>query len=79
MLSEAVELMARDVFPAEVLLPDGSMLLGVRVFCTTKRTLVFRAAGGQISLAAELEHSPSCNITRDRSSLQGGRLQVETP
>ena len=46
---DTVETLARDIYPAEVLLPDGSMHTGCRVFVTTDR----------MSVWAETTHSKS--------------------
>lgn len=35
------EVLRQDVFPAEVLLPDGTVLSGVRVFATSHRLVVY--------------------------------------
>lgn len=39
------EVLCRDVHPADVLLPDGSMLTGLRVFVTNRRLVGFAHNG----------------------------------
>lgn len=38
------EVLRRDVHPADVLMPDGQMLTGLRVFVTSHRLLGYRAS-----------------------------------
>jgi hypothetical protein len=70
-----VELLRRDVHPAEVLMPSGALIREARVFVTTERVLVYRNQGG-IKLVQELYLAePGC-ITAARGSLNGGRLEM---
>ena len=67
----------RDVHPAEVVVSDGTVLTGVRVFLTTERLQVWRAdAHREMSLVLDLpvcftEAKPSRNTLQ-----QGERLEV---
>jgi len=66
------ERLVRDVHPAEVSLPDGRVLTGVRAFITTSRMLVYRAtADRRIERALELELADPCSVPASRNSLRG--------
>jgi hypothetical protein len=72
-----VELMRRDVHPAEVVLPDGRVLLGLRVFVTSHRLLAY-AHNPQtgIGQALDLELVEPFSVPADRGSLPAnGRLE----
>ncbi len=74
--SPAVELMRRDVHPAEVALPDGRVLTGLRVFVTARRLLGYQAMhGGNIVNVLCLELAQPCSVPADRSTLMAGRLE----
>lgn len=70
--------MRRDVHPAEVLMPDGSMLTGVRVFVTSHRVIVY-AHEGDFKRVAELELLEPGVIEANRGTLGSGRLECRTP
>ena len=76
----ADETLARDVFPAEVLMPDGTLLQGVRVFVSSHRMLVFSANRERvIDLAAAVDLSESHSIAPDRGTLpNAARLEIRT-
>lgn len=72
-----VEVMRRDVHPAEVLMPDGTMLAGLRVFVTNRRLLAFRAtAGGLIEQVLDLVLEQPCTVPGNRGTLGAGRLEA---
>jgi hypothetical protein len=71
----AVERLMRDVHPAELLLPDGSVVRDARVFVTSRRLLAFRVGDGGIEKAADLELEQPCSVPADRGSLRG-RLEA---
>lgn len=71
-----MELMRRDVHPAEVALPDGSVLTGVRVFVTDRRLIAFRAVEGRIDKVADLELADPCSVPANRGTLGQGRLEA---
>lgn len=67
-----MERLVRDVHPAEVSLPDGRVLTGVRTFITTQRLLVYQAtADRQIERAEDLDLAQPCSVPANRGSLQG--------
>jgi hypothetical protein len=73
----AGELLRRDVFPAEVLMPDGVLLSGVRVFVTSHRLLAFEhtAAEGFKQVVC-LELVDQFSVPADRGTLPAnGRLE----
>lgn len=69
--------MRRDVHPAEVLLPDGKVLLGLRVFVTSHRLIGF-AHDPQMGFqrVVDLELVERFSVPADRGSLPAnGRLE----
>jgi hypothetical protein len=76
----AVELLARDVFPAEVATPDGRVLKDVRVFATTHRLTAYGVDGqGRIVKVIDVDLLEPGSIPRSRSTLTGsGRLEAKT-
>ena len=74
------EKMARDVFPAEVLMPDGTVITGARVFATSHRVLVYTVDDKRnINLEVELHLASPGAIPASRSDLApNGRLEVRT-
>ena len=73
------EVLVRDVFPGEVLTPDGHVIAQCRVFVTSHRLLAFKAnAAKQIELVTELILSEPKSVQANRGSLQG-RLEIVTP
>jgi hypothetical protein len=69
------ETLARDVFPAEVVLPDGQVITDARVWITNRRLIAIRHTGG--------DQFPShtfdlvAQVQPDRGSLMGA-LAVHT-
>lgn len=72
----AVEVLRRDIHPAEVLLPDGKLLLDARVFVTTERVLVWKVKEGRVQQVLERPLRAGVEIPASRQSLNGGRLEV---
>lgn len=72
----SVELLRRDVHPAEVLLPGGRLLRETRAFVTDRRVLAYKRQDGQIQRVLDLElvGEPP---TASRASLGGGTLELE--
>lgn len=62
-----VELLRRDIHPAEVLTPDGSVLTKCRVFVTNRRLIVYKAVGTPL---VDVEIEPD-SVPADRGSLFG--------
>lgn len=74
--SVAGERMMRDVHPAEISLPDGTVLTDVRVFVTDQRMVAYRAtADREIVQALAVDLQQPCSVPASRSTLQG-RLEV---
>lgn len=72
------ELMRRDVHPAEVLMPDGSLHLQARVFVTSQRLIAYtRDREGRIVKALELALAGDPPVA-SRASLNGGNLELAT-
>jgi hypothetical protein len=69
------ELLRRDVYPAEILMPDGSMLTGVRVFVTTHRLLAYQVQNRTIKRVVDLELVEPESVPLDRQTLGRGRLE----
>lgn len=74
----AGEILRRDVYPAEVLLPGGELLTGVRAFITSQRVLVYAAAGRDVELVRELPLARD-SVPGDRNTLRqgAGSLQLD--
>jgi hypothetical protein len=73
------EVMARDVFPAEVLLPDGKFVRHCRVCVTSHRVIVYTLNGRKIELLHQLDLVETKSVTPDRASLSmNGRIEAET-
>ena len=76
-LAASHELLRRDCHPAEVLMPDGTLLAGVRVFVTTSRLIAFRAlSDGSIERALDEELEQPCTVPANRGTLGNGRLEA---
>jgi hypothetical protein len=69
------EVLARDVFPAEVLMPDGRVLIG-RAFITSHRLVVWREHPRGVLDGEDAYLAEPGSVARDRGSLVG-RLQIE--
>lgn len=73
----AVEHLVRDVHPAEVALPDGRVLAGVRVFVTSHRLLAYTTTPNRwIEQALDLALEQPCSVPANRGTLGAGRLEV---
>lgn len=72
------ERLIRDVHPAEIALPDGRVLTGVRVFITDRRLLAYHATPDRrITRALSLELAQPCSVPASRGTLPAnGRLEV---
>ena len=71
------ERLVRDVYPAEVLLPDGKFIKGIRVFITTHRIYGYDAQGQTVVEVINFPLSDIDQIPRSRSTLIGN-LQLST-
>lgn len=66
-----VELLRRDVHPAEISL-DGEVWTGVRVFVTTRRLVALHAlSDGSIHVALDLPLEQPCSVPGNRGTLIG--------
>ena len=74
------ETMARDVFPAEVLLADGSLLTKVRAFITSHRIIVWRTdPKGYRGIVLEAKLAEPGSIEANRQPLKANeRIEVAT-
>ena len=76
-MPDDLELLARDVAPAEVAMPDGSVVTNARVFVTTHRIYGYRLTGGQVVRFLDAELVEHGSVPRSRGSLQGGALEAK--
>src|ERR1700744_2751649 len=73
------ETLARDVFPAEVAMPDGRVLRDVRVFATSHRIVAYGVREDGIVALVDSQLLEPGSIPVSRSSLTGsGRLEART-
>lgn len=72
------ERLCRDVHPAEVLTPDGTVIKGARVFATTHRLLVWQAAGRNVEQTVNIALAEPGSVPANRGGLNGGRLECAT-
>lgn len=70
------ELLRRDVHPADILLPDQTLVRDVRVFVTSRRLIAFKAVGGAIEKVLDLELAEPCSVPANRGTLANGRLEA---
>lgn len=71
------EKLIRDVHPADVLLPDGRMVTGARVFVTSHRLLAYNVQGhGDIVQALDVELEQPGTVPASRGTLGNGRLEA---
>lgn len=71
-----VELLVRDIHPAELALPDGTVVRDVRVFVTTRRLLAFRAsAHGQIERCLSVDVQVPGTVPANRGTLGQAALE----
>lgn len=61
------EVLRRDVHPAEVLCPDGSVLRKCRVFVTSRRLIAYQTVGEPL---VDVEIEPD-SVPLDRQTLHG--------
>ena len=72
-----VELLRRDVHPAEVSMPDGTVHMGVRVFVTNRRLIAYRATPDrQIELVLNEYLQEPCTVPASRNTLGQGALEA---
>lgn len=72
------EVMRRDVYPAEILMPDGELIRNVRAFVTTHRVLLFAAGPDrEIDLHRELTLTEAWSVPGDRNTLRQGSIQLD--
>lgn len=64
------EVLRRDVHPAEVACPDGSVLRG-RVFATSHRLIVWREVDREVAKVLDVDLSEPFSVPADRGSLRG--------
>lgn len=70
------EVLCRDVHPADLALPDGSMLRNVRVFITTDRVIAYQATPDRkVKKVLEEALTVRAAVSASRGTLQGGRLE----
>lgn len=65
------ERLHRDCHPAEVSLPDGSVIRDARVFVTDSKLLAYQVADGRITQVLDVEVQQPCSVPRDRGTLRG--------
>lgn len=70
--------MRRDVFPAEIRMPDGAMVTGVRVFVTSHRLVAVAhdAQSGRMDRVVDLELVEPGSVDADRGTLGQGSISV---
>lgn len=74
----AGETLHRDVYPAEVLLPDGSILVGVHVFVTSHRLLAYsEASGRRVGLEYGADLAEVGSVPADMSTMRAGQLECK--
>ena len=75
-----VELLARDVFVAEIVTPGGEVIKDVRAFATSHRLVAYGVNDDrQIVKVLDVALLEPGTIPRDRSDLTGsGRLEAKT-
>lgn len=71
------EVLCRDVHPAEVSLPDGKVLTGVRVFATSHRLLAYQADDREIRCVLDVALEQSGSVEPSGNSLIGA-LEIRT-
>lgn len=75
----SVETLCRDVFPAEIAYPDGTVLRDVRAFATSHRLMAFGVDEQGIVKVLDVQLEAPGSIPASRSSLTGsGRLEART-
>jgi hypothetical protein len=72
----AVEVLARDVFPAEIALPDGQVVTGARAFVTSHRLIAYVVTGDRrIVRAVNLDLTVPGAVEASRNTLVAGQLE----
>lgn len=65
-----IEERVRDIFPAEVLTPDGAMLTACRVFISNRRLIVWRIGErGSPYVALEMNHAEPLTIEQMQATM----------
>jgi hypothetical protein len=74
------ELLARDIHPADVLLPSGRLISNCRVFITSERIVAWVAKPDRtLEVIVQLPLAERGSVERTRNSLSvGARVQAET-
>lgn len=74
------EVLCRDVYPAEVLAGDGSLMRNVRVFITSHRMIVWREDGNaNIGIALEVRLAEPFSVVQCQAKLgHGENIEVAT-
>lgn len=72
------EVMRRDVYPAEIVMPDGELITGVHAFVTSHRVLLYsEIAHREIALTHDLPLAVAWSVPGDRNTLRQGHLQLD--
>jgi hypothetical protein len=66
------ERMVRDVFPAEVVFTDGTVLTGVRVFVTTERCMIWALDDKKELVNVHALYNTTTDAKPSRNTLQEG-------
>jgi hypothetical protein len=74
------ELLRRDVMPAEIACPDGTVIRRARAFATTHRLIVWQEpARGEIEVVLDVELADPYSVPACRGTLSGNqRLECRT-
>jgi hypothetical protein len=72
-----MELLRRDVHPAEVSTPDGSVFKRCRAFVTSERLIVWQEADRKVKVALDVALTEPSAVPPNRGSLFGS-LECET-
>ena len=71
MTDTVAERLARDIYPAEVVLPDGTLLKEARAFVTSSRIIVWTESDARWQPNLVFESALTIPVPRDRGSLRG--------
>jgi hypothetical protein len=70
------ELLRRDVHPAEIAMPDGTVLAGCRVFVTTHRLIAWQVVERKPTRVLDVELAEPGSVPGSRATLPAnGRLE----
>jgi len=78
-MATAVETLCRDIFPAEIACPDGSVLRDVRAFVTSGRLVVWAAPNGQPVQVLDVPLTDPGSVVPSRMLSRYGSLGLDTP